>query len=525
MTDKPEYYEIEEFQNRLKKLKEIKDFKVNPFPYSYSPTHTPKDIHEEFSQKEIGSFDEAQEGKTKEIITAGRLVLFRPMGKNAFGQLQDETGRIQFMCNRDITKVEGFSPTSELSNIKFIEKKIDLGDIIGIKGNIFRTQKGEITIFVKSLILLSKSLLPLPDKHSGLADKEMRYRKRWLDLIANKNVQDTFILRSKIIKIIRQYMDEAGFLEVETPVLQSLYGGANAKPFKTHLNALHQDMFLRISLEIPLKKLLVGGLLKVYELGKVFRNEGLDRTHNPEFTEIEGYAAYWDYNKMMSFIENLFENVALKLFGDTKVRFARENESESVVLDFKSPWKRLTMKESIKEYADIDIDSLSDDDMRNILLEKTKISPKEIKKATRGTMISFIFEEFAEHHLIQPHHITDHPIETTPLCKSLRDPKNHKEHLVERFESFALGSEIVNAYSELNDPIFQRELFEQQQQNKKEGDEEAHPLDEEFLEAMCQGMPTASGFGAGIDRIVMLFTSASSIRDVIYFPMMRKEEN
>jgi len=520
MSDSPSYQKVEEYQNRLKKLEEIKKLSINPYPYSYAPTHSADEIKSLFASQDIGHSDDAASGSTELVRVAGRLVLFRAMGKNAFGHLQDETGRVQIMFNRDLTKVEGLLEKEEIKPIKFIEKKIDLGDIIGIEGNIFRTQKGEITIFAKKVVLLSKSLLPLPDKHSGLADKGVRYRKRWLDLIANSESKDKLVLRSKILQEIRRFFEKEKFLEVETPILQNVYGGAEAEPFKTHLNALHQDMYLRISLEIPLKKLIVGGLQKIFEIGKVFRNEGLDRTHNPEFTLLEAYAAYFDYNSVMEFVENLFESVAMAIHGKTELKVIND-KGEELTIDVKAPWKRMTMKEATLHYSKIDVKKLSDDEMKKLLKDKSKLEEKEINAATRGKLIALVFEEFAEKHLIQPHHITDHPIETTPLCKPHRDPKANKEHIVERFESFILGGEMCNAYSELNDPILQRELLVEQ---SKKTEKTAHPLDEEFVEAICQGMPPTGGFGIGVDRMVMLMTNANSIRDVIYFPLMKPED-
>jgi len=519
-----EYTNLSEYQLRKQKLDELLKLNIMPYPHKYEPTHTSLEIQNSNDGKEIGHSDDAASGSTESVIVAGRLVLFRAMGKNAFAHLQDESGRIQIMINRDLTELVGYEPSeNNPKTIKIIEKKFDLGDILGIEGNLFRTQKGEITIFAKQVTLLTKSLLPLPDKHSGLADKGVRYRKRWLDLISNKESFDVFVLRSKILKIIRKYFDESNFLEVETPVLQNIYGGAEASPFETHLNSLHQDMFLRISLEIPLKKLLVGGMQKIYEIGKVFRNEGIDRTHNPEFTMLEAYAAYWDYQDMMQYIEKLYETIAIELFGKPEVTFTKEDGSD-LTINLKAPWKRLTFKESIKDYAKIDVDSLSDDEIRKILNEKGSLSPKNVKEAPRGILIQMLFEEFVEEHLIQPHHIIDHPIETTPLCKPLRDQKGSKEVLVERFESFMLATEASNAYSELNDPILQRKLLELQNEKREKGDTEAHPLDEDFLEAIAQGMPPASGVGIGIDRLVMLFSKAASIRDVLFFPLMKTED-
>jgi lysyl-tRNA synthetase, class II len=523
MTE-PDYHRHEEFINRSQKLAEIKALGIDPYPPKYTPSTTFHELSARWEGKELGHSEEAAEGKTENVCVAGRLVLFRAMGKNAFAHIQDESGRIQIMFNRDLTEVEGFQGTAEMTPIKFIEKKLDLGDIIGVEGNLFRTQKGELTVFAKKVTLLCKTLLPLPDKHGGLADKGVRYRKRWLDLIANPDVVHVFQTRSKIQRQIRDYFERLGFIEVETPILQNCYGGAEAAPFMTKLNALDQEMFLRIAIELSLKKLIVGGLLKVFEMGKVFRNEGIDRTHNPEFTMLEAYAAYWDYNDMMVFTENLFEEIALKLFGTTQLTFKSEEEGSEKTIDLKAPWKRISMTESIKVYGKIDVDSLSEEQMRTILLNKGKLDPKEVKAASRGKLIAYLFEEFVEEHLIQPHHIIDHPIETTPLCKLHRDPTLRKEQFVERFETFILGSEFCNSYTELNDPILQRELLSQQAKKREAGDENATPLDEEFVESICQGMPPTGGLGIGIDRLVMLFTKVHSIRDVLYFPLMRPEE-
>jgi lysyl-tRNA synthetase, class II len=524
---KPDYQSHEEFINRSKKLTEIRKIGIDPYPHKFTPTHGIGELQKAFESKEIGHSDDAASGTTAFVKVAGRMVLFRAMGKNCFAQLQDESGRIQIMFNRDFTTVTDFDPNSDPNiptPIKFIEKKLDLGDIIGIEGNVFHTQKGELTVFAKKVTLLCKSLLPLPDKHSGLTDKGIRYRKRWIDMISNPEILDTFILRSKIIKILRQYLDDHGFLEVETPILQNVYGGADAAPFITKINALHQQMFLRISLEIPLKKLIVGGHLKVYELGKVFRNEGIDRTHNPEFTELEAYSAYWDYNDLMSFVEKMYERVAKELFGTTKISYKKEGDETPLIIDVKAPWIKISMKDSIKKYASIDVDSLSDEEMKNKLINLAKVAQEEVKDKPRGLLIARLFEEFVENHLIQPHHIIDHPIETTPLCKLHRDPEKKKEGLVERFESFILGKEMINAYSELNDPELQRTLLEKQSLQKKEGDAPPPPLDEDFIEAICQGMPPTGGFGMGVDRMVMLFTNAISIKDVLYFPLMKIED-
>jgi lysyl-tRNA synthetase class 2 len=518
----PEYHQYEEFINRSHKLKEILDLQIDPYPAKFHAVDSTKTIFESYNQIENDS-QSAEEGKTPSIKMAGRLVLFRAMGKNAFAQIQDQHGRIQIMFNRDHTKVEGLDSV-EITPIKFIEKKIDLGDIIGVEGHLFKTHKGELTIYVKNLTLLTKTLLPLPDKHAGLVDKEARYRKRWLDLICHPEVAQDFITRSHILRIIRRYFEDHAFMEVETPILQTIYGGAQAKPFTTELLALHQSMFLRISLEISLKKLVVGGLERVYEIGKVFRNEGLDKTHNPEFTMLEAYASYYDYNDMMVFTEKLFEKIALELFGTTKIGKRLDKAGNEHEIDLKTPWIRMSMKDSIHHYCQMNVDKLNDDELKNILVTKAHKDPKDLKNRPRGLLIADIFGELVEPHLIQPHHIIDHPIETTPLCKLHRDPKLRKELLVERFETFILGFEFCNSYSELNDPVLQRRLLEEQADARAKGDEEASPMDEEFLESICQGLPPTGGLGIGIDRLVMLFNNAHSIRDVLFFPVMKPEE-
>lgn len=513
----PDYHSHEEFKNRTEKLAEIRALGIDPYPAKFLPTQSAHALSHKYESHELGGSEAAEAGTTESAVLAGRVVLFRAMGKNGFAQLQDSTGRIQLMFNKDLTEVAGLPPSTDLKPMKFIEKKLDLGDFIGVEGNLFRTQKGELTLFVRKVTLLCKTLLPLPDKHKGLTDIEVRYRKRWLDLITHQEVADTFRLRSRILYLIRQYFAKAGFAEVETPVLQNIYGGAEAKPFVTEINALHQKMYLRISIEISLKKLIVGGLERIFEIAKVFRNEGLDRTHNPEFTMLEAYAAYWDYNDMMVFTEELFETLALELFGSTQVKL------QDKTIDLKAPWIRMSMVDAIKNYAKIDVHAHSDDQLRKIVLELGTQDPKEMKEAPRGILIAKIFGELAEPHLIQPHHIIDHPIETTPLCKLHRDPKLRAQNFVERFESFINGSEMCNSYTELNDPELQRKLLVAQGDLREKGREDAHPLDEEFIEAICQGMPPTGGLGIGIDRLVMLLTQAASIRDVLFFPIMRNE--
>lgn len=523
MNPHPDYHKQEEFQNRTRKLAEIRQHAIEPYPHKYTPTHTAAVIQTQFEGKAVGCSEDAQIGSTEPVRLAGRLVLMRSMGKNSFAHLQDETGRMQLMFNRDATYLSGYQPENAIaeSHYKFIEKKLDIGDLIGVEGHLFRTHKGELTVFVKQCTLLCKTLLPLADKHGGLVDKELRYRKRWLDLISHPEVVHLFQTRTHILHQIRAYFGEHRFLEVETPILQSLYGGAEARPFKTQLNALDQEMFLRISLEIPLKKLLVGGLPRVYEMGRVFRNEGIDRNHNPEFTMLEAYAAYWDYHDMMAFVEQLFERLAIDLYGTTLVPYTPQEGGQTLHIDMKAPWKRLSMKESLEHYGHLEVDTLSDAQMRHLLKESGHVDLKKIDGLSRGLLIAALFEVLVEPHLIQPHHIYDHPIETTPLCKPHRDPVLKEAGLVERFESFIVCQEICNAYTELNDPQIQRALLEQQAQRRDSGDEEANPLDEEFIEAICQGLPPAGGIGIGIDRLVMIMTNSHSIRDVLYFPWMK----
>ena len=518
----PEYFSFEEYQNRLAKLSEIKALGVDPFPHVFMPTHEVEAVLSLYKDQEVGNFEEAEAKQTDFVTLGGRIVLHRSMGKNIFAQIQEGTARIQVLFNRDHTLVKGLEEGKEITAHKFLEKKLDLGDIIGVEGHVFRTHKGELTVYATEVTLLCKSLLSLPDKHSGFKDKEARYRKRWVDLISHPEVMETFRLRSKIISNIRAYFAKSDFMEVETPILERVYGGAQAEPFTTHLNALHMNMYLRIALEISLKKLIVGGFSRVFEIGKVFRNEGMDATHNPEFTSIECYATYWDYNDVMRFTEGLYEFLAKELLGTTKIGFRRDKKGNEHEIDVATPWIRISMIDSIKQYGDIDVDALSDEEMREILIKSESFDPKEVNKMPRGIMIAKLFEEFVEHHLIQPHFIIDHPIETTPLCKLHRDPELAKKGIVERFEGFVLGTEICNAYTELNDPVLQRKLLEAQDRLLKAGDAEANPIDEEFIEAICQGMPPCGGLGIGIDRLVMLFSGESSIRDVIYFPLMRQ---
>ncbi len=516
----PDYHKHESFQTRKEKLREIEEMGIDPYPAKFSPTVSLSTLVAKKENEDVGTFEQAEGGESEVATVAGRLVLFRAMGTNIFAQILDETTKLQILFNKEHTKVAGVE--GQMAPIKFIEKKLDLGDIIGVKGHLFRTQKGELTLYAKEVTLLCKTLLPLPDKHKGIVDKGTRYRKRWLDLISNPEVGMQLRLRSQLVAEIRKYFAEHDFLEVETPILQNIYGGAQAKPFVTHHNALSQDMFCRIAIEIALKKLVVGGFNRVYEIGKVFRNEGIDRTHNPEFTMLEAYAAYWDYNDVMIFIENLHAHLAMDIFGTTSIGKREDKQGNMHEIDLKTPWIRMTMKEAIHQYGKIDVDALSDEEMREKL--QAQVPQEKLKGAPRGILISLLFEEFAEEHLIQPHHITDHPIETTPLCKLHREEGARKEGIVERFESFILGVECCNAYTELNDPVMQRKLLEDQAKMRDSGDEEASPMDEEFIESICQGMPPTGGFGIGIDRLCMLFAGVQSIRDILFFPVMRPEE-
>lgn len=482
-------------QEKIRKLNELKEKGINPYPYTYDQSHHAADI--------LSKYDTLKnEEKIKDNVSvAGRIMTMRRMGKATFMHIQDETGKIQLYLRQDDIGKENYS----------LLKKLDIGDIIGVKGNVFRTKMGEISVYAKECTILTKSIRPLPEKFHGLQDPELRYRQRALDLIMNPEVREIFFKRSRIINLIRLFMEKKGFIEVEVPLLQTQYGGAKAKPFVTHINAWDMDMYLAISPELYLKRLLVGGFEKVYTLCKNFRNEGVDRTHNPEFTMIEFYMAYADYNTMMQLTEELFEFICKEMHGKTKIEYMGKP------LDFTRPWKKITMNDSIKEYADIDVEKLSDDELE----KKVKELKIDIGKFSRGKAVEALFEELVEEKLIQPTFIIDYPKESTPLTKVHR--KNPE--LVERFEFFINGAEVGNAYSELNDPIVQRKLLEKQAKELSEGEEEAHPMDEEFVRSMEIGMPPAGGIGIGVDRLVMLMTGAHSLRDVILFPTMKPEKD
>lgn len=474
---------------RREKLTELQAGGKDPFQITkYDVTHHSQEIKDNFESLE-----------DKEVSVAGRMMSKRVMGKASFCHVQDLQGMIQCYVARDNV---GEEPYKEF-------KKLDIGDIIGVKGTVFRTKTGEISIHVTELTLLSKSLQILPEKFHGLTNTDLRYRQRYVDLIMNSEVKDTFIKRSKIIASIRSYLNSQGFLEVETPMLVANAGGAAARPFETHFNALDEDFKLRISLELYLKRLIVGGLERVYEIGRVFRNEGLDTRHNPEFTLMELYQAYTDYNGMMDLTENLYRHVAQEVLGTTRIVY------NGVEMDLGQPFRRITMVEAVKEYAGVDWDQVETLEQARELAKEHHVEYEERHK--KGDILNLFFETFAEEHMIQPTFVMDHPIEISPLTK--KKPGN--PDYVERFEFFMNGWEMANAYSELNDPIDQRERFAQQDANAAAGDEEAEHTDEDFLNALEIGMPPTGGIGFGIDRMCMLLTDSAAIRDVLLFPTMK----
>ena len=479
----------EMLQIRRQKLKELQDQGKNPFLIEkFNPDHHTTDITDNYDEFE-----------GKEVTVAGRVMSKRGHGKISFMDIQDMKGRIQILSKIDELGEEAYKIISYL----------DMGDIIGVEGEVFKTQSGEISIKAKKLTLLSKSLQILPEKWHGLKDPDLRYRQRYVDLIVNPEVKETFLLRNKIIRKIREYLDNLGYLEVETPILGNIAGGANARPFLTHHNALNIDMSLRIANELYLKRLIVGGFDKVYEMGKMFRNEGMDTRHNPEFTNIELYEAYADYNDMMEITENLVAYVAKEVLGTTKVEY------QGKTIDFTPPWRRIKMQDAVKEHTGVDFDKINTDEEA---LEVAKEHKIEIKSGmTRGHVISEMFEEYCEQYMDQPTFIIGHPVEISPLAK--RNPDDPR--ITNRFEAFANCWEIANAFSELNDPIDQRERFEEQLRQKEYGDDEAHPMDEDFLNAIEVGLPPTGGLGIGVDRLIILLTNQASIRDVIFFPTMK----
>jgi lysyl-tRNA synthetase class 2 len=477
---------------RREKLTKLMESGKNPYLIEkFDYTHHSDEIKDKFDELE-----------GERVSVAGRLMSRRGHGKVTFFDLQDSNGRIQLFAKKDVLGEEGYE------DLDFL----DIGDIVGAEGIVFKTKTGEVSIRTEKITLLSKSLQILPEKFHGLKDQELRYRQRYVDLIVNPEVKDTFILRSKIIKAVKEFLDNKGFLEVETPILSTIAGGANARPFVTHHNALDIDMYLRIANELYLKRLIVGGFEKVYEMGKMFRNEGMDQRHNPEFTSIEFYQAYADYEDMIKLTEELFSYVAMKTLGTTVINY------QGTEIDLTPPWDRMDMAEAVKKYTGVDFSLIeTDEEARKVAREK---GLEVDDKMTRGMIISEMFEEFVEEHLVQPTFITGHPVDISPLAK--RNPKDPR--ITNRFEAFINTWEIANAFSELNDPIDQRERFEEQVRQKESGDDEAHPMDTDFINAIEVGLPPTGGEGIGIDRMIMLLTNQASIRDVILFPTMKPIE-
>ena len=489
---------------RREKLKQLREYGINPYP--------PELFEISITTKEINS----NYKEDKKVSIAGRLMSRRIQGKASFAELLDSHGKIQLYFNRDeICDGEDKSLYNDV-----YKKLLDIGDIIGVEGLLFKTQVGEKTILVKKFVVLSKSLRPLPlpktdsngKTYDEFNDPEQRYRQRYVDLIVNSHVKDVFVKRTQLTNSMREYLNKRKYLEVETPILQPLYGGAAARPFKTHHNTLDMELYLRIANELYLKRLIVGGFDGIYEFSKDFRNEGMGRFHNPEFTQMELYVAYKDYFWMMNLVEEMVEKIALDLHNTTKI------ESQNNTIDFKRPWKRYTMYEAIEHFTGVDISKMNE---KEIFDQAKKMGVHVDKTMGRGKLIDEIFGEKCEKKLIQPTFITDYPVEMSPLAKKHRD----KEGLVERFEGFCNGKEICNAFSELNDPIDQRMRFEEQLELVKRGDEEAMVLDEDFLKSIEHGMPPTAGLGIGIDRLCMVMTNSRSIQDVLFFPQMKNENN
>ena len=474
---------------RHEKLANLQEAGRDPFRITkYDVTVHSQDIRDRYEELE-----------GQEVSLAGRMMFKRVMGKASFCNIQDLKGKMQLYVARDEIGEESYADF----------KKYDIGDILGVKGKVFKTKTGEISVHAEEIVLLSKSLQILPEKHHGLTDTDTRYRQRYVDLIMNEDVKDTFIKRSKVISCIRRFLDEQGFMEVETPMLVSNAGGAAARPFETHFNSLNEDLKLRISLELYLKRLIVGGMERVYEIGRVFRNEGLDTRHNPEFTLMELYQAYTDYHGMMDLTEKLYRHVAKEVTGSEILKYGDHE------MDLSKPFERLTMVDAVKKYAGVDFNEIPDTEAAKALAKEKGIEFEE--RHQKGDILNLFFEEYVEDHLIQPTFIMDHPIEISPLTKKKPDNPDY----VERFEFFMNGWEMANAYSELNDPIDQRARFEAQEKALAAGDDEAEHTDEDFLNALSIGMPPTGGIGFGIDRMVMMMTNSPAIRDVLLFPTMK----
>jgi len=511
-------------KRRFEELEHIKKLGVNPYPHRYDVTHKASEILGGYTDPKDEA--DAELKKTVTVSIAGRISAIRRMGKATFCHIKDDTDRIQIYIKKD-----------DVGELQYqIMKLLDIGDIIGAKGYIFRTKTGEVSVHCSAMELLAKSVYPLPvvkeeitetgEKiiHDAFADVELRYRQRYIDLIVNEHVRDTFIKRTKIIKAMRATLEKYGFFEVETPTLQSIYGGANARPFETFHNTLDMKLFLRISNELFLKRLIVGGFPRVFEFVKDFRNEGIDRTHNPEFTQVEWYQAYGDYNDSMNMFEEVVENACIAVHGTAKVNY------QGTEIDLKRPWKRIRMTDALKEKTGLDILSMKKDEILLYMKQNDiEIDPKLTH--SKGLVIASLFEAACENDLVQPAFVYDHPIETTPLCKPLREytleqleeMKKDPEQVifVERFEPYINKWEVGNAYTELNDPILQRQLFEDQLERGRGGEDETHPFDDDFIRAIEVGMPPTTGVGLGVDRIVMLLTNSVSIRDVLLFPLMK----
>ncbi len=500
----------EQEEIRREKLTELNKLGVNPYPYSFDVSHSSKQILADGSLIR----DEESNPESEAVSVAGRVMTRRIMGKAAFFNLQDSEGTIQIYIRRDDVGVENYNTV--------FKKMVDIGDIVGIKGFVFKTRTGETTVHAEEFEFLTKTLRPIPipkevenedgEKvvYDAFADKELRYRQRYVDLIVNTEVRDTFRKRTQLVQTMRNFMNDRGYLEVETPILQPVYGGASAKPFVTHHNSLDMDLYLRIANELYLKRLIVGGFDGVYEFSKDFRNEGLSRFHNPEFTQVELYVAYKDYNWMMDFTEKMIEQVALDLHGSTTVTVGEHD------IDFKAPWPRIPLLEAIKKETGKDLSGMELEEMKKVAKE---LHIEIDESFGKGKIIDEIFGEYVESKLIQPTFITDYPIEMSPLTKKHRS----KEGLVERFECICNGKEIANAYTELNDPIDQRERLEEQASLRAGGDDEAMTIDEDFIRALEYGMPPTAGIGIGIDRLAMIMTNSASIRDVLFFPQMKPE--
>ncbi len=483
-------------QERRQKLFDLQAAGKDPFDvYKVERTHTSNEVKENYEELE-----------GKEVTVAGRLMSKRVHGKAGFSDIHDRYGKLQL-----------YIKINDVGEEKLKEyKTFDIGDWVSIKGTVFKTKTGEVSVHILDFQLIGKSLKPLPEKWHGLKDPDLRYRQRYVDLIINQDVRDTFMKRTAIIRSIREFLDNRGYLEVETPVLSPIAGGAAAKPFNTHHNALNIDMYLRIATELYLKRLIVGGFEKVYEMGKNFRNEGISVRHNPEFTMIELYEAFADYNDMMEITENMMAYVCEKVLGTTKVMY------EETEIDFTPPWRRVTMVDAVKEYAGIDYNAIKDDEeARAIAKEKHLEFKKNLSECTKGDVLIALFEEFCETKLIQPTFVLDYPVENSPLTKK----KRGNEAFTERFEGFIYGREVCNAYSELNDPIVQKERFVQQLKERELGDDEAYMMDDDFINSLEIGMPPTGGLGIGIDRMTMFLTNAASIRDVILFPTMKPMNN